>query len=75
MQIHIEARLILNINTSVSEFAMKTFPPGTTSCHSLPPFASGQCSMGVWDQRWVAALLNAVSDEGESVLVEIQELK
>lgn len=44
MQIHVEAHLILNINTSVSEFAMKMFPP-LTSCFSHLLFSSGQCRM------------------------------
>lgn len=74
MQIRIEAHLILNINTSVSAFAMTVFPP-STSCHSLLVFASGQRRMRVWDQNWVAAPLKSVSDEGGSILVEIQKLQ
>lgn len=74
MQIRIEAHPILNINTSVSAFAMTVFPP-STSCHSLLVFASGQRRMRVWDQNWVAAPLKSVSDEGGSILVEIQKLQ
>lgn len=74
MQIHIEAHLILNINSSVSEFAGKTSPP-SPSCHSLLLSLSAKCGRSVWDHNCVAAPLKSVSDEGGSVLVEIRKLK
>lgn len=71
MQILSEAHLIPNINTfQFSEFAMKTLPP-RTSCPSLLPPAPGPCGR-VWDPNRAAAASDAVSDEGESVVVEIQ---
>lgn len=44
MQIHTEAHLARNINTSISEFAMKTVPP-STSYHSGSSFSCGQHRM------------------------------
>lgn len=60
MQIHVEAHLVLKRNTSVSEFAMKTFPPSTPR-PSLPLFAPAQCRAGVGGQDQAAGPLPMVS--------------
>lgn len=74
MQIHTEARLVWNINTSISEFAMKMAPP-STSYRSLL-FSCGQHRMGESGTKSVTSLrhLNSTYDEGGSALVGIQKL-
>lgn len=71
MQIHIEAHLILNINTSVSEFAMKMFPP-RTSCHSLLVSAEGESGTKT---ELLCRQTRCPMKVTISVLVEIQTLK
>lgn len=73
MQTHVEAHLVLNINTSVSEFAMSTFPPSASQRSLLVrvwPVQHG--SRG--PRPSCCAVKNGVR-EGELVLIETRELK
>lgn len=73
MQIHIEAHLIQDINTSVSEFVMKMFPP-LTSRHDLLLSSCGQRRMESLGPKLSCRAVSKMSDEGGSVLVGIEKL-
>lgn len=69
MQIHIEAHLIQFLSSPWIYFLH--WHPAAFFCCSLLVSAEWR----VWDQYWVVAPLKSVSDEGRSVLVEIQRLR
>lgn len=52
MQIHTEAHLVWNINTSISEFAMKTVPPSTSYLSGFL-FSCGQHRMESLGLNWL----------------------